>query len=312
MPSFAIKVTRFGFSALGRVSPELASRAALALFCRTPPKRPREGKAKAAFAEGARMLALAEKLRLGPAGARVGVHRIGSPNCSAPRVLVVHGWGSRAEYLADLAMGLREAGAEVFVLDLPGHGRSYGRSLDMRLAAEAMARVQEQFGPFDAAVGHSFGGAALMAAAGGSFPGIPAIKAHRLAVIGAPSRIDDVFTGFARMVGLSPATGRALIARTERRVGCPVEALDGVPIALRLGKPLLVVHAEDDKEVGADQARRYLGVADHIHHHWANGQGHRRIVSAPGVIAAVSDFLLGDGAFCEIGETTRLRAASSF
>lgn len=312
MPSFAIKVTRFGFSALGRVSPELASRAALTLFCRTPPKRPREAKAKAAFAEGARTLALAEKLRLGRGGARVGVHRIGSPNCSAPRVLVVHGWGSRAEYLADLAMGLREAGAEVFVLDLPGHGRSYGRSLDMRLAAEAMARVQERFGPFDAAVGHSFGGAALMAAAGGSFPGILAIKANRLAVIGAPSRIDDVFTGFARMVGLSPATGLALIARTERRVGCPVGALDGVPIALRLGKPLLVVHAEDDKEVGADQARRYLGIADHIHHHWANGQGHRRIVSAPGVIAAVSDFLLGDGAVGDLGETTRLRAASSF
>ena len=309
MPSFPAKVTRFGFSTLGRVSPDLASRLALALFCRTPPKRPKAAKARQSFADGARKLATAERLVLEVRGAKVGLHRIGAPRCSAPRLLVVHGWGSRAEYLADLAMGLRETGAEVFVLDLPGHGRSSGRTLDMRMAAEAMAEAQARFGPFDAAVGHSFGGAALMAAAGGSFPGVPALAADRLAVIGSPSRIEDVFDGFVTMAGLTPETARALVARTERRVGCPVEALDGVTIARRLGRPLLVVHAEDDKEVGADQARRYLGVADHIRHHWANGQGHRRIVSAPGVIDAVCDFLLRDTL---VGETTRLRAASSF
>lgn len=312
MPSFAAKVTRFGFSSLGRISPEFASRAALALFCRTPPRRPTTGKAKKTFAEGARKLAMAEKLAVHYGSAKVGVHRIGSPSCSAPRILVVHGWGSRAEYLADLAMGLREAGAEVFVLDLPGHGRSSGRILDMRMAAVAMSAVEERFGPFDAAVGHSFGGAALMTAAGGSFPGIPAFSARRLAVIGSPSRIEDVFDSFARMAGLTPATAVALAKRAQRRVGCPVEALDGVPIALRLAKPLLVVHAEDDKEVGADQARRYLDLSELIRHHWANGHGHRRIVSSPEVIAAVADFLLGDGLAGEAVETARLRAASSF
>lgn len=311
MPSFAAKVTRFGFSTLGRISPDLASRLAVALFCHTPPKRPKAAKARQSFADGARKLATAERLMLELRGAKVGLRRIGAPRCSAPRLLVVHGWGSRAEYLADLAMGLREAGAEVFVLDLPGHGRSSGRTLDMRMAAEAIAAVQERFGPFDAAVGHSFGGAALMAAAGGSFPGVPAFAAHRLAVIGSPSRIEDVFDGFVTMAGLTPKTARALVARTERRVGCPVEALDGVAIARRLGRPLLVVHAEDDKEVGADQAKRYLGVSHHIRHHWANGQGHRRIVSAPEVVATVSNFLLGDGSAGEIGETVWLRTASS-
>ncbi|MBW8282173.1 MAG: alpha/beta fold hydrolase [Rhizobium sp.] len=308
MPSFAAKVTRFGFSTLGRVSPELASHLALALFCRTPPKRPKAAKVRQSFTAGARKLSTAERLTLEVGGAKVGVHRIGAPRCSAPRVLVVHGWGSRAEYLADLAMGLREAGAEVFILDLPGHGRSSGRRLDMRMAAEAMAEVQARFGPFDAAVGHSFGGAALMAAAGGSFPGVPAFAAPRLAVIGSPSRIEDVFDGFVTMAGLTPKTARALVTRTERRVGCPVEALDGVAIAGRLARPLLVVHAEDDKEVGADQAKRYLGVSHHIRHHWANGQGHRRIVSAPEVVATVANFLVGDG----LAEgTVRLRAASS-
>lgn len=312
MPSFALKVTRFGFAALGRLSPALAGRAALALFCRTPPKRPKQAKARAAFAEGQRKLAGAEKLMVGRGGRKVGVQRIGATNPRAPRVLVVHGWGSRAEYLADLAIGLQEAGAEVFILDLPGHGRSAGRRLDMRMAADAMADVQARFGPFDAAVGHSFGGAALMAAAGGSFPGIAPISAARFAVIGSPSRIDEVFATFVRIARLTPVTARALVAQTERRVGCPASALDGVPIARRLGKPLLVVHAEDDKEVNADQARRYLGAGAHVRHHWANGQGHRRIVSAPGVIEAVSSFLLGDPAEDVVGSRRRLSGSSSF
>ncbi|GEO83111.1 MULTISPECIES: alpha/beta hydrolase [Alphaproteobacteria] len=312
MPSFADKVTRFGFSRLGRISPELASQLALTLFCRTPAKRPKVAKAKATFAEGARKLAQAEKILVQGPEMTIGVQRIAASGCSAPRVLVIHGWGSRAEYLADMALGLRDAGAEVFVVDLPGHGRSSGRRLDMRMAAEAMATVQERFGPFDAAVGHSFGGAALMTAAGGSFPGIPALYAGRLAVIGSPSRIEDVFDGFSWMVGLTKATQRALVDRTQRLVGCGVDALDCVPIALRLGKPLLVVHAEDDKEVSAAQAKRYVGVSDLVRHYWANGQGHRRIVSAPGVISEVSAFLLSDHLAVGLGNPLPLRAASSY
>lgn len=312
MPSFAAKVTRFGFSALTSLSPSVASRAAWALFCRTPSRRPKGGKAKSAFASGALLLSQAEKLTVGRGAEKVGVQRLLSPDCSAPRILVIHGWGSRAEYLAELAVGLREAGAEVVVVDLPGHGRSAGRRLDMLLAARAFARVEERFGPFDGAVGHSFGGAALMTASGGAFPGVAAFTADRMAVIGSPSEIEDVFDGFSRMIGLSPEVRRLMAAHAERVIGCGIKAPDGVPIARRLARPLLVVHAEDDKEVGAKHARRYQGVGDHIRHHWANGQGHRRIVSAPEVIAEVAAFLVREPNAARVDGPDRLRNVSSF
>jgi len=162
------------------------------------------------------------------------------------------------------------------------------------LTAKAMAEVQTRFGPFDAAVGHSFGGAALMAASGGSFPGIATLAAERFAVIGSPSRIDEVLATFVRIAKLTPATASALIRLTERRVGCPASALDGVPIARRLGKPLLVVHAEDDKEVAVDHARRYASAGPHVRFHWANGYGHRRIVSAREVMEGIVAFLRDD------------------
>lgn len=294
MPSFLLQVTRLGFGSLGSVAPGLAASLAFRLFCRTPSRRPAGAKARQAFAEGEARLGAAERIGVGTSKGEVMAYRLkGAP--AARRVLVVHGWGSRAEYLSALATGLHNVGLEVVVLDLPGHGRSYGRVLNMRMAAEAIAAAEARLGPFDSAVGHSFGGAALMTAAGGIFPGVGHIGAQKLAVIGSPSQIIEVLRDFSSMLQLPPAVQQRLAARAERAVGVPMQKFDTVEIARRLGRPMLVVHAEDDKEVGAHHARRYDGLGDHIRLLWANGHGHRRIVSAPEVIEAIADFVLDDG-----------------
>ncbi|MCL6708123.1 alpha/beta fold hydrolase [Pseudomonas sp. R2.Fl] len=295
MPSFLLQVTRLGFGGLGAVAPGLAGSLAFSLFCRTPSRRPAGAKARQTFAEGEARLAGAERIAIGTNKGEVMTYRLkGAP--AARRVLVVHGWGSRAEYLSALAAGLHEVGLEVVVLDLPGHGRSYGRTLDMRMAAEAIAATEAQLGPFDAAVGHSFGGAALMTAAGGIFPGAGHIVAPKLAVIGAPSEIIEVFRDFSAMLRLSPVVQHRLVAHAERVAGIPLRDFDTIDVARRLGRPMLVVHAEDDKEVGAHHARRYDGLGDHVRLLWANGHGHRRIVSAPEVIEAVAGFVLDEDA----------------
>ncbi|MBR0555242.1 alpha/beta fold hydrolase [Ciceribacter sp. L1K23] len=294
MPPFLLKVTRLGVGGLGAVAPDLAGRLAWRLFRRTPSRRPAGEKARKAFDEGVRTLASAQRVAVPTGSGAVMTYRLSCHD--APRVLIIHGWGSRAEYLAGLASGLRASGLDVTVLDLPGHGRSYGRALDMRLAAEAIAAVEKTLGPFDAAVGHSFGGASLLVAAGGIFPGIEAVRAPRLAVLGAPSQIEFIFEDFFAMVGLPPKAQRRLFGHAERRVGTTLEAFDTVTIARRLGRPLLVIHAEDDKEVHPRHARRYEGLGEHVRLEWANGHGHRRIVSAPEVIAAVAAFAHGDAA----------------
>ncbi|MBN9056528.1 MAG: alpha/beta hydrolase, partial [Rhizobiales bacterium] len=62
----------------------------------------------------------------------------------------------------------------------------------------------------------------------------------------------------------------------------------------RLDAPILVIHAEDDKEVPALHARRYAASGANVTLEWANGLGHRRIVSAEPVIARIVDFLAED------------------
>jgi pimeloyl-ACP methyl ester carboxylesterase len=293
MPSFPLKVTRLAFAQLEKLSPTVAGRIAFELFCRTPSRRPKGVKAKQVFLTGRNRLRQASTVRLALSRGMAAAHHLPADlhGGRTKRILVVHGWGSRAEYLTDLALGLRRTGAEIVILDLPGHGASSGRRLDLKIAAEAIVAAERHFGHFDGVVGHSFGGAAVMMAAGRVFPDLRSFHPGRIALIGSPSSMGEVFHGFAAMVGLGHDSIGAMRARAMELVGARVEDLDGVGVARRIDRPLLVVHAEDDKEVNVGHAQRYIGVSPHVRHLWANGHGHRRIVSAPEVIQAVAFFL---------------------
>lgn len=309
MAPFALEVTRFGFSLAGLLSPGFSGRLAFSLFCRTPPRRPKDGKAASALASGAEQLAGAERIVLPISRGTVAVRRLGAASTAAPRVLLVHGWGSRAEYLARLATELHRAGAEVVLVDLPGHGHSTGRQLNLRLAAEAICAVQERLGFFDVAIGHSFGGAAVMTAIGGVFPGVCRFEPGRVVLLAAPSNIHWVIDGFCGMLKLRPSVRRSMVKRAEAVAGCPVDALDTVPIAARIGRDVLVLHAQEDKEVHAEHARRLESTGAHVTVRWANGFGHRRIVAAPDVTAEIASFVFDDGK--EIEDEPALRLSSS-
>ncbi len=292
MPSFALKVTRSGLSGLERLSPRLAGKAAFRLFCLTPSRRPRGSRAKAAHMEGRQRLLAAEQVLLPFPGGRAMAYRFnGGAKGSRKRYLVVHGWGSSSEYMSELAAFLADSGAEVISLDLPGHGRSDGRFLNIRLAVSAIAAASARFGAFDAAIGHSFGGASLALASAGFLPDVDPLRAGKLVLIGSPSAMGWLFKDFGRLMRLGPATQAALEDEVRRVTGRTLAAYDQKRDILDPARPVLVVHAEDDKEVSADHARTYAAEGSHVRLFWANGFGHRRIVSAAPVFEAIDGFL---------------------
>ncbi|MDL2405624.1 alpha/beta hydrolase [Rhizobium calliandrae] len=292
MPSFALKVTRLGLSSLGRILPRLAGKAAFRLFCLTPSRRPRGAKAEVTFAQGRARLSSAETIMLAFQGGQAMAYRFnGGAKGRRERFLVVHGWGSSSEYMSELTVFLAGTGAEVISLDLPGHGRSPGRFLNVRLAVSAIAAAAERFGPFDATIGHSFGGASIAIAAAGFLPGIEPVLPGRLVLIGAPCAMAWLFTDFGRLMELDPATQAALEAEVGRVTCRKLKEYDAARGVRGLGRPVLVIHAEDDKEVSADHARAYAAAGDHVRLFWANGFGHRRIVSAAPVLTAIGEFL---------------------
>ncbi len=297
MASFGLKVIRLALSGVARISPDAAGRAAFRLFATTPGRRPRTAKEKELLARSEGWMRQAERVELGFAGGTAVAHRFAARPCGsfAGRVLVVHGWGSRAAYLAALTEGLVAAGHEVVALDLPGHGSSRGRTLTLPMAVRAIDAAWRRFGGFDYFCGHSFGGASLACAASGLVPSVPAHRPRRLVTIGSPSEMTWLFKDLGRLLGLRPPAQAALEGHVERIAGAPLAAFDAAGGAGRLDTPMLVIHAEDDKEVPALHARRYAACGPNVTLQWANGLGHRRIVSAAPVIDRIVAFLAEDG-----------------
>ncbi len=296
MPSFALKVIRPVFSLGSKLAPRVTSKAAFQLFCLTPSRKPAGSKAHQVHAEGRKRLAGAQAMPFQVGRKSVMAYRFdGGGKAPRRRFLVVHGWGSAAAYISALAQGLAADGDEVVVLDFPGHGLSSGRYLHMRLAVDVILEAERRFGQFDGAVGHSFGGASLMLAAGGIMDGVDRLATPRLAVIGAPSRIEWLFDAFSRVTGLDDRAKLAMIRLAENVAGASLSNFDTVAVAHKIDTPLLVVHAKDDKEVDAAHAERFLPL-DNATVHWANGLGHRRIISDPGVIQTIRSFLRAEQA----------------
>ena len=294
MASFATKVIRLSLKAVSAISPAAAGELAFRIFCLTPSRKPKNGKERALLKAAAPLMEKSQSVTLSFAGgwvfARYFRRRGGR---KGPRVLLTHGWGSRSDYLAALIDGLLTAGAEVVALDWPGHGASPGRSLTMPQAVRAIDAAWRHFDGFDVCIGHSFGGASLACAAGGVVCDVPARVPGKLVLIGAPSEMAWLFKGFSKLMSLAPAAQAAFEGMVERLSGRRVEGFDAAGVLGALRKPVLVVHAEDDKEVSADHARRYAAIGPNVELHWANGLGHRRIVSAPSVIETIVAFLGG-------------------
>lgn len=308
MAPFARKVTRALFGFGETAAPSLSGRVAFELFCRTADvNRPTEGERRA-VERAAGFMAEARHHRLRTKSGCVAVHEfrpesgMGSPGT----VLAVHGWRSRTEHMRSLIEGFRDAGYRVVSLDLPGHGRSLGRRLNLVVALEAVRIAADWFGPFAAIVGHSFGGAIAVNAAVGSVGRFAPVETGRLVLVAAPSSLQAVFDDFSAMLNVGPRSRKAMAEIVRRIAGRPLAEFAGGRLLAGADLPTLVVHAHDDKEVSADHAEDYASAGGHVELQWADGLGHRRILASREVVESAVDFVAGSGT----GHIRPLRAAN--
>lgn len=295
MASFGLKVIRGVFGAAEHVAPRLSGRAAFELFCRTPSVKTLSDGERRAVDRAAGFMAEARHHRLKTKASCVMVHefRPEPGRASAGTVLVIHGWRSRTEYMRALIEGFRNAGYRVASLDLPGHGQSLGRRLNMVNAVEATRVAADWFGPFKAIVGHSFGGAVAANAIAGSIKGVQPVAAERLVLVAAPSSLPAIFADFSRMLNVGPRSQISMADQVKRLSGRALNEFTGDRQLAEAPVPTLVIHAPDDREVPADHARRYAGAGSHVRLHWADGLGHRRILADKGVVERAVGFVTG-------------------
>ncbi|MEO1086922.1 MAG: alpha/beta hydrolase, partial [Acidobacteriota bacterium] len=121
MKPWVLAGIRLYFRALAGVAPRVAGRHAYRLFS-TPRYRARNPEGASA------VMSRARRLELDVEGRQVVAFEWASPRPDAPRVLLMHGWESRASRLATpWVEPLLAAGYSVLSFDAPGHGESPGK-----------------------------------------------------------------------------------------------------------------------------------------------------------------------------------------
>jgi uncharacterized OsmC-like protein/fermentation-respiration switch protein FrsA (DUF1100 family) len=168
-----------------------------------------------------------------------------------------------------IARALTDRGIAVLRFDFTGLGASDGEFANTTFSSNvgdlvAAARALADAGrPVDLLLGHSLGGAAVLAAAG------DIAEARAVATIAAPSDPHHVTHLFRESVPAIEAAGEAEVQIAGRPFRIRKEFLDDVAeqrladrIA-RLGRPLLLFHAPLDQTVGIENAGAIFQAAKH-------------------------------------------------
>ena len=102
------------------------------------------------------------------------------------KVLLVHGWSGRGTQLYKIADKLLENGFMTISFDAPAHGNSKGKTTMMNEFIATAIYLQEKYGPFEIAIGHSLGGMAVLNGVKGD------LKINKAITIGAGNIITDI------------------------------------------------------------------------------------------------------------------------
>jgi pimeloyl-ACP methyl ester carboxylesterase len=272
----ALLGVRTAFRTVGRLAPGPAARVAEELFCR-PPR--------------ARVHPLEEEFLA--SGRFFGIQTTAGPLAAwewgdGPTVLLVHGWGSRAGRFSVVGGLLRDAGFRIVAYDHPAHGRSPGRRTSLPEATTALLEVAHHLGPLYAAVGHSFGGAAIAVSLS---QGLTLGRAALIAPYAAPPGIVEQY---ARIVALPAAVTRRMQQNLERRFHLKAGDLYVPRLVGRVTIPGLIVHDRHDQDIpladGEAIAQAWPGAKLIV----TDGLGHHAIMRNELVARRIAAFLTED------------------
>ncbi len=170
---------------------------------------------------------------------------------------------------ARIADGLTARGIAVLRFDFTGIGSSEGEFANTNFSSNvqdllaAVGYLRENFSAPALLIGHSLGGAAVLAAA----PRVP--EAVGVVTIGAPSSAAHVTHNFAANIDEINANGTATVTLAGRQFTITKQFLDDVASQnflaglAQMKKALLVCHAPRDEYVGIDNATAIFVAARH-------------------------------------------------
>lgn len=206
---------------------------------------------------------------------------------SPKKVLLVHGWCGRSTQLFMIADKLLEKGFMVVSFDGPAHGKSEGKQTNMLEFIAAIKQLSEEFGPFESAVGHSFGGMTLYNVAN-------EIGLKNFVSIGAGDKVSTIINNFTTNIGLQPKIGKKLYHHFNRKMKLTADDYASSVKAKGIQTPVLVVHDANDGDVAVSCAiniRQNLQKGSLL---ITNGLGHTKILRDKTTMNTVANFIINN------------------
>jgi len=204
---------------------------------------------------------------------------------SKKKILLVHGWSGRGTQLYSIADKILENKMMVISFDGPAHGLSQGSSTSLKDFIVCIRQLEKEHGPFDAAIGHSFGGMALLNAV------TSGLKLNNLVVIGADNSIVEILKSSVEKFSLKPIIAQKLIELVNKKLNIKVEDYSSQNVAKKVDIPTLVIHDSEDKYVPVSNAlaiRHSLKKGEIL---ITNGLGHHKILKDSTTNQRIIDFI---------------------
>ena len=201
------------------------------------------------------------------------------------KILLAHGWSGRGTQLVKFADALIEAGYSTVSFDAPSHGKSSGTTTLLPEFVATILELEKQFGPFEAAIGHSLGGMSLLNAVR------LGLHIDSLTIIGSGDVIKDILDDFIRQMELKPEFSDLLRIHFEKKYKVSMDSFSSWHSAKAIDIPVLVIHDENDEKVP-------VKCAVHIKENLRNGKlvitqnlGHRKILGDRKVVEKTINFI---------------------
>ena len=210
------------------------------------------------------------------------VYQYGS---SVKKVLLVHGWSGRGTQLVKIADALLEKGFMVYSFDAPAHGKSKGNFSIMPEFIAYILEMEQKYGPFEYAIGHSLGGMSILNAIKQN------LVVKKAVTIGSGDIIQDIIDDFVKNLKLKPEYGLRIKDHFETKFGGEMDDYSAYKAAQMVQIPVLVIHDQNDEDVSVNSAYHIDKHLVHSELFITEGLGHRKIVGDPSVIETILKFI---------------------
>ncbi len=204
---------------------------------------------------------------------------------NGPKILLVHGWSGRGSQLFAIAKKCYEQGYDVTTFDAPAHGKSDSRNTLLLEFVRCIEYLSKKLGPYNYAVGHSFGAISVLNAIRLS------TSFEKVVVISMQEDIIESFRQFINVFKLPQDYVERISQFYYDKYMLKVASFSPINFVKKINTPTLVVHCKSDTDVPVNAAKLVQKQLPNSKLFLTRECGHRRILRDETVINEIISFL---------------------